>query len=114
MRKFIMSLTTVASLSLAAVPVLGLASTAHAAGPVARIAVGDLDLRDPAQAATFDRRVDQEGRKLCRKVADARTGLSHGACMTQVRAVARAELSGSQRRDLILAVQGQPVRLASR
>ena len=49
MRKFIMSLTTVASLSLAAVPVLGLASTAHAAGPVARIAVGDLDLRDPAR-----------------------------------------------------------------
>jgi len=114
MRKLIMSLTTVASLSLAALPVLGLASAAQAAEPVARIQVGDLNLRDAGQAAQFDARVTSEGRKLCRRIADARTALTHSACMTQVRAAAHADLSAAQRRDIAIARSAQPIRIAGR
>jgi UrcA family protein len=66
MRKFIMSLTTVASLSLAAVPILGLTQAANAAEMEARIVVGDLNLSSPAQAAIFKARVDQAADEMCR------------------------------------------------
>lgn len=68
MRKFIMSITTVASLSLAAVPILGLTQAANAAEPTARIAYGDLNMADPAQAKIFDARVERAGLDLCRSM----------------------------------------------
>lgn len=114
MRKFIISLTTIASLSLAAVPILGLASAAQAAEPVARIKVGDLNLRDPAQAAQFHARVKTEGAELCRQMAEAGSGLSRNGCLIQVRALAQAELSAAQRRDLGLAGQARAMQVAGR
>ena len=75
MRKFIMSVTTVASLSLAAVPILGLTQAANAAEPTARIAYGDLNLADSAQAAIFKARVETAATKLCRAKMSSSEGL---------------------------------------
>lgn len=68
MRKFITSLTTIASLSLAAVPVLSLTQAANAAELTAHIAYGDLNMADPTQAKIFDARVERAGLDLCRSM----------------------------------------------
>jgi UrcA family protein len=108
MRKFIMSLTTVASLSLAAVPILGLTQAANAAELQARIVVGDLNLSSPAQAAIFKARVDQAADEMCRaKVRKDRHDMPFGACVSEVgREVAR-QLSSPQRHALKVAARAE-------
>ena len=115
MRKFIMSLTTVASLSLAAVPVLGLTQAAHAGEPQARVAVGDLNLSNPAQAAVFKVRVDNAAKTLCRaKIRNNTARLSYGACTTEIRREVDYKLSASQRKALQVAARAAPVEMAAR
>jgi UrcA family protein len=114
MRKFIMSLTTVASLSLAAVPILGLTQAANAAEMEARIAVGDLNLSNPAQAAVFKARVDQAAETMCR--AKARMNprdMPHGVCVSAVRMEVSRQLSAPQRKALQVAARAQAVQVAA-
>jgi UrcA family protein len=108
MRKFIMSLTTVASLSLAAVPILGLTQAANAAEMEARIAVGDLNLSNPAQAAIFKARVDQAAETMCR--AKGRMNprdMPHGACVSEVQREVARQLSSPQRKALHVAARAE-------
>ena len=108
MRKFIMSLTTVASLSLAAVPILGLTQAANAAEMKARIAVGDLNLANPAQAAVFKARVDQAADEMCR--AKSRMNprdMPHRVCVTEVRMEVSRQLSSHQRKALQVAARAE-------
>jgi UrcA family protein len=116
MRKFMTSLTTVATLTLAAVPALGLVQAAHAAEPTARIVVGDLNLRDPAQAAQFNHRVDVQGEALCRQVAGryGQSRLVQADCLTQVRLQVLRQLSSTQRQALRHASVGAPMQVAVR
>ena len=116
MRKFIANLTAVASLALAAIPLIGLTQAAQAGEPSARIAVGDLDLRDPAQAVAFQARIDSEGRKLCRQITTGEylAGLRLPECMTRVRAEVGRQLSPAQRGALSVASRAAPVEVAAR
>lgn len=115
MRKFIMSLTTVASLSLAAIPVLGLTQAANATELQARISVSDLNLSNPAQAAEFKSRVDAATQSLCG--AKARNNAAHtfyGACATEVRRDVERQLSTQQRQALKYAARAKSVEMAAR
>lgn len=117
MRKFITSLTTVATITLAAVPTLGLLQAAHAAEPTVTIQVGDLQLSDPTQAAAFQTRVDTQGEALCREVhgrRDIRSHIRKGDCLAQVRLEARRQLTPIQRADLRRAAAASPLQMASR
>lgn len=78
------SIAAAASLVLAALPALALASAAHAA-PVA-IKVADLNLASPAGQKVFAQRVDKVAVQMCR---EARTGrFVDAACLNAVRAEA--------------------------
>lgn len=101
MRKFITSLTAVATVTLAAVPALGLLQAAHAAEPTARILVGDLNLNDPAQVVVFETRVDTQGKALCRQVIgrNIRSRIRENECLAQVRLDARRQLNTMQRAE---------------
>jgi UrcA family protein len=99
MRKFIMSLTTVASLTLAAVPILGLTQAANAAETQARIAVGDLNLANPAQAAVFKARVEQATETMCRTEGRTRA-MPYGVCASAVQMEVSRQLSHNQRKAL--------------
>ena len=116
MRKFITGLTTVATITLAAVPTLGLLQAAHAE-PTARIQVGDLKLSDPAQAAVFQARVDAKGAALCREVLgrrEMRSNIRKGDCLAQVNLDVRRQLSSTQRADLRRSAAPSPQQVASR
>jgi UrcA family protein len=116
MRKFFTNLSTVAALSLAAVPALGLLQAAHAAEPTTRILVGDLNLRSPADAATFNGRVDVQGKALCHQIIirDGSRGLRQDECLNQVRLEAQRQLSSTQRDDLRQAAKASPIQVATR
>ncbi len=118
MRKFIMSLTTVASLSLAAVPVLGLTQAANAAErePTATVSFGDLDLSSPSQAAIFKARIDTAGNTLCRAKQRSSEGLpvTLGACVADVHREVNAQLPKQQRKALAFAARTSTVELAAK
>ena len=116
MRKFITSLTAVATVTLAAVPALGLLQAAHAAEPTARILVGDLNLSDPAQAAVFQTRVDAQGQALCRQVIgrNIRSNLRETECLDQVRLDVRRQLTAMQRADQRRSASPASMQVASR
>lgn len=63
MRKFIISLTSIATLTLAGVPVLGVAQAAHAA-PV-KVAVGDIDLARAGHAEVLQARTEAAVAQFC-------------------------------------------------
>ncbi len=115
MRKFIMSLTTVASLSLAAVPILGLTQAANAAEPETRIAVGQMNLANPVQAAAFKAQVDDAAKQVCHaKVRAAPREMTFGACMIEVRRDAVSQLSSRQRQALQIAARADAIAVATR
>ena len=119
MSKFINRLAAVAALALAATPIVGLASAAHAAerlqAPV-RIQVGDLRLSRPAEAAEFVNRVEAAANEVCaaRTHAEKLRGLSVRACIIDFNADVRAELTSAQRTDLRAARRAQPSSFATR
>lgn len=116
MRKFIMSLTTVASLSLAAVPVLGLTQAANAAEITARVPYGDLNLANPSQAQVFKARVETAGRNLCQAKATSAEGLNTtiGACVAEVRREVSRQLPAAQHRNLAIAAQTKSMEYAAK
>ncbi|KQY28790.1 hypothetical protein ASD21_03025 [Caulobacter sp. Root1455] len=116
MRKFMTSLTAVATFTLAAVPALGLLQNAHAAEPTARILVGDLNLSDPAQAAVLRTRVDTQGQALCRQVIgrEIRSNIREADCLAQIRLDVRRQLTAAQRADLRRSAAPSSLQVASR
>jgi UrcA family protein len=119
MRKFIARLSTVAALALAAVPVVGLATAAHAqtpAQPVARIQIGDLKLDRPADAAEFNRRTRDAADTVCaaRTHAERLGKLSVYACHRDFHDDVQAELSRTQRTALRQAGRVAAAQFASR
>jgi UrcA family protein len=119
MRKFIARLSTVAALALAAVPIAGLATAAHAADrsqPVARIAIGDLRLASPADAAEFHRRVSDAAETVCaaRTQAERLRNLSIYVCHRDFHDDVRAELNRQQTADLRRAERAAPAQFAVR
>ncbi|CAN5396901.1 UrcA family protein [soil metagenome] len=115
MRKFITSLTTVATLSLAAVPALGLLQAAHAAEPTARISLVGLNLSNPAHAAEFAARLDVAAEGLCSDMARTNPNqFTMAGCKVAVKRQAVSQLSEHQRQGLKVAARATPVSVASR
>lgn len=117
MRKFIMSLTTVASLSLAAVPILGLTQAANAAERelAVRVAYGDLDLSNPAQAAVFRARAEAAGESLCRaKLRQGDLGMTFRGCVAQTQREAQNLLPKTHRQALAHAAPVEAIEVASK
>jgi UrcA family protein len=114
MQKFFASLATIATLTMAAVPALGLLQAAHAAEATATITVGDLS--DPAQAAQFKARIDAQGQALCRQVVDrhVRGALRQDECLRNVRLEVSRQLTSAQRIDLDRAAKPVSVQVAAR
>jgi UrcA family protein len=81
MSKLVNRIAAIATLALAATPIIGL-TAAHAAEPapaIARIQVGDLTLSNPTDAREFARRAHMAGARACD--AQGLTGLSAKACL---------------------------------
>jgi len=118
MRKFIMSLTTVASLSLAAVPILGLTQAANAAEreQTISIAYGDLNLANPSQAKLFKARVETAGEELC--LAKLRAGNLDGmtprGCVVTVQREVERQLPTAQRDNLAMAARAKSTEFAAK
>jgi UrcA family protein len=117
MRKFIMSLTTVASLSLAAVPVLGLTQAANAAearDSTITVSFADLNLANPAQAKIFKARIQAAGETVCRaKMNRGELQSTVRACMADAHRDAERQLSQRQLNALAQA-NTAPVQVAAR
>jgi UrcA family protein len=116
MRKFMTSLTAVATVTLAAVPALGLLQNAHAAEPTATISLAGLNLSNPAHAAEFAARVDAAGEQLCSAKVRNNPGadFTMAGCKVAVRHEAAQQLSKSQRHGLRVASRSTPVAIAAR
>ena len=116
MRKFMTSLTTVATLTLAAVPALGLLQNAHAAEPAATVSLVGLNLSHPAHAAEFNARVDEAAEKVCREHARANLSgnFTVAGCKVSAHKQAAAQLSNAQREGLQMAARATPVTVAAR
>ncbi|WP_299006692.1 UrcA family protein [uncultured Caulobacter sp.] len=114
MRKFIMNVTTVASLSLAAIPVLGLTQAANAAEPVVRVSYSDLNLSNPAQAAIFKARVETAGEALCRaKLRSGDLDMPLRGCVAEVHREVERQLPKAQRQALASAARAQAIEVAA-
>ena len=116
MRKFITSLTTAATLSLAVVPTLGLLQAAHAAEPSATISLVGLNLSNPAHAAEYADRVEAAADRVCRERARANPGgdFTIAGCKFAARRQADAQLSQTQRQGLQTTARAAPVAIATR
>ena len=95
MFKLTNTITGLASLALAALPILALTSSAHAAPMTVKVG----DLSASAGVAAFEQRLDRAGDKIC---ADLKMGagpraVNTAACHAAVRAEAVSGLSDSQR-----------------
>jgi UrcA family protein len=116
MRKFMTSLTAVATVTLAAVPALGLLQAAHAAEPTATVSLVGLNLSNPAQAAEFKARVDVAADRICHERARANTtgDFTIAGCKAAAHKQAAAQLSKTQRQGLVMASRAAPVSVAAR
>jgi UrcA family protein len=115
MRKFMTSLTAVATVTLAAVPALGLLQAAHAAEPSATISLVGLNLSNPAHAAEFADRVDAAADRVCHERARNPGGdFTIAGCKFAARRQADAQLSHTQRQGLQTAARATPVSIATR
>ena len=116
MRKFMTSLTAVATVTLAAVPALGLLQAAHAAEPTASVSLTGLNLSNPAHAAEFAARVDATGDRLCRDLARTNPAgdFTMTGCKVSVRQQAASQASKIQRQRLDVAARPAPVVVAAR
>jgi UrcA family protein len=116
MRKFMTTLTAVATVTLAAVPALGLLQAAHAAEPSATISLVGLNLSNPAHAAEYADRVDAAADRVCHERARTRPGgdFTIAGCKFAARRQADAQLSHTQRQGLQTAARATPVSIATR
>lgn len=111
MSRFIVRISTLAVLSLAALPALGLTQAAQAATaqsksgkpPVlAKIAVADLDLSRPDDARLFKARIDAAGVAVCdaRVRAERLDRWSAKACLLDIQDEVQSKLSRDQAKAL--------------
>jgi UrcA family protein len=106
MGQFIVKLSTVAVLGLAALPAFGLAQAAQAAPTIppvlATIPVGDLDLSRPDDARRLQVRIDVAGETVCdsRTRAERLDRWSARACRIDVRDEIQSKLSREQAKAL--------------
>jgi len=116
MRKFMTSLTAVATVTLAAVPALGLLQAAHAAEPTATVSLAGLNLSNPAHAAEFQARVDAAADGVCREMVRGNPSgdFTITGCKIAARKQAAAQLSKTQREGLQMAARATPVSVAAR
>jgi UrcA family protein len=117
MSKLISRIAAIATLALAATPIIGL-TAAHAAEPaprVMRIQIGDLRLSRPTDAAEFTRRTQQAAETFCgdRKIAERLGRLSTHACVMDFNDAVDAELSRTQQSQLKAARRAAPAMIAS-
>ena len=99
MSKFISVLTSIATLSMAAIPLSAIGGMAHAAE--ARIHVGDLNLASPADAQRFARRVDAAAASVCNDLGVRSVSLQ--SCRVAIREEATEKLGVDQREALRMA-----------
>jgi UrcA family protein len=100
MSKLVNRIAAIATLALAATPIIGL-TAAHAgerAVPIARIQVGDLTLSNPTDAQEFARRAHMAGARACD--AQGLTGLSAKACQMDFRQDVQHALTKQQAAQL--------------
>jgi UrcA family protein len=119
MSKFINRLATVAALTLAATPIIGLTAAAHASQrvqPAAHIQIGDLRLSHPADAAEFNRRAEAAADQFCAaRTHFERLGeLSARACVMDFNDAVNAELTRTQQAQLKAAYRVQSTKVAAR
>ena len=116
MRKFMTSLTTVATLTLAAIPALGLVQAAHAAEPTATVSLVGLNLNNPAHAAEFTSRVDAAAEHVCSNIARTNPSgdFTMAGCKVAARRQAMSQLSNHQRQSLRMASRASSVAVAAR
>ena len=114
MTKVLNTLSAVGALVMAATPLLAIGGFAHAqdinAAP-ARIAVSNLDLRSPGDAAIFRQRVDTAARGLCEHAGVSSLNAA-ATCRQAVYEEAVEKLGASQQRDLQSAKTDHRDRLA--
>jgi UrcA family protein len=113
MSKLVSRIAAIATLALAATPIIGL-SAAHAASraaPIARVQIGDLTLSQPEGAREFQRRADHAAEQACsaRKVR----GLSYRACLMDIAADLREEMTPAQRSALMTGQKARPASFAA-
>ncbi|KSB88086.1 hypothetical protein AS593_23755 [Caulobacter vibrioides] len=115
MRKFMISLTTIATLTLAAVPLIGITQAAHAGERTVTVRIGDLNLANPADAAEFEARSNQAVKQFCgvRASKERLDLLSRRACAIEVRAEINDKLSASQRKALASTGHQAPIAVAA-
>lgn len=92
--------STIASLCLAAIPVIALATSVHAAPAAVTIKVGDLNLTRPDQAAELQLRIKKVTKVLCNHGASAADLGARRSCERAVKEEVVAKLSDNQRQDL--------------
>ncbi len=104
MSKTVSRIAAIATLALAATPIIGL-TAAHAAEraqpPVARILVGDLRLSDPTDARTLAHRIEVTGQRVCSD--RGLRGLSAKACRMDFAADVKDAMTEQQTADLQIA-----------
>ena len=116
MRKFMTSLTAVATVTLAAVPALGLLQAAHAEDRSATVSLVGLNLSNPAHAAEFAARVEAAADSVCGDMARTNPSgdFTIAGCKVAARKQADAQLSSTQRQNLRMAARATPVAFAAR
>lgn len=92
--------SAVASLCLAALPVIALATSVHAAPAAVTVKVGDLNLSRPDQAAELRLRIKKVTKALCDRGGPAADLGARRSCERAVKEEVLAKLSDNQRQDL--------------
>jgi UrcA family protein len=92
--------SAIASLCLAALPVVALATSVHAAPAAVTVKVGDLNLTRPDQAAELQLRIKKVTRALCDRGGPAADLGARLTCERAVKEEVIAKLSDHQRQDL--------------
>ena len=92
--------SAIASLCLAAIPVIALATSVHAAPAAVTVKVGDLNLTRPDQAAELQLRIKKVTKVLCNHGASAADLGARRSCERAVKEEVVAKLSDNQRHDL--------------
>jgi UrcA family protein len=115
MRKFMTSLAAAATVTLAAVPALGLLQAAHAEDRATVSLVG-LNLSNPAHAAEFAIRVDAAADRVCGDMARTNPSgdFTIAGCKVAARKQVASQLSTTQRQGLRMAARANPVAVAAR
>ncbi len=102
MTKVLNTLSAIGALVMAATPLVALGGVARAQGldvMPAHIAVGDLDLRTPGDAAVFRQRVDAAADSMCAQAGGSSLA-SSADCHKAVYDEAVEKLGSAQQRDL--------------